>query len=357
MSNFANKILKAVGALSLVVMLVAAAPGLYTGSVSVPSSGQLTTAVPLAAASGDNLFLNAASGGIYNHYGDGSAAGAYVFDGGTSNWMHLTYGGLAFSSTGTSYAAGGEAVAGNGSWSGSGTFGGAGTFGGELFANGGIVAVGSTIGGVQLLNNNVVASGLGIFSGGVGSSGPVSAGGDLETSNNVNSAAGLFNSCSAGYDCIAGNATGGAAEVDIYSNAADGDTTGFWYNNGSTAALSSYITNNGTYVNGNGLSFFGPTTAVVNSGNVPPVYNSSGGNFGNNTHMVVGQTSQSASSVTVNLSGNAVFTSASSYAVTVTQSSACGSTNITYVTQNSGSQFTLSDALACGVVNWIAVGT
>ena len=36
MNNFASKILKSVGAFSLVALLLAAGPGLYTGSVSIP---------------------------------------------------------------------------------------------------------------------------------------------------------------------------------------------------------------------------------------------------------------------------------------------------------------------------------
>lgn len=127
MSNFASKILKGVGAAALVLLLMAAGPGLYTGSVSIPATGTFTTASTINAAAGTNLTLNtlSAGGNVLAHYGDGAYAGFYAFDGGTTNYSELRgVGGLTFSSGGSYFGSTNSNVSGTLGVGGTGTFGG-----------------------------------------------------------------------------------------------------------------------------------------------------------------------------------------------------------------------------------------
>lgn len=82
----------------------------------------------------------------------------------------------------------------------------------------------------------LTGAGLGAFAGGI------------TTAFNAGSAAGLRNGLGS-VNGFGSNASGGGAETDIYSGAADGITAAFYYNSGATATVSSYITNAGTYVN------------------------------------------------------------------------------------------------------------
>ena len=84
----------------------------------------------------------------------GHTSGLLVFDGGTSTFAELSpSGGVQFNTTTTSYGPTNAAVAGTLNVTGNTTVSGA------IFANGGINAVGSTIGGVQLLGNNITTAG------------------------------------------------------------------------------------------------------------------------------------------------------------------------------------------------------
>ena len=125
MSNLTSRILKALGAASLVALLIAAGPGLFTSSIAIPAGGTFTTSATINAASGTNLNLNTlgTTGIVEVQYGSGSPSGILVFDGGTTARSSLTNLGLYFPSNNTYYYGTGQYVYGNGGWTGTGTFG------------------------------------------------------------------------------------------------------------------------------------------------------------------------------------------------------------------------------------------
>ena len=103
-----NKIFKALGALTLVGLLIAAGPGVYTGSIVVPSTGTFTTSAALNSAAGNNLILNAGAGAnVLFNYGNSRGAGISIYDG-EPLFAELYTGGLVWSGTGTSYTPTGE---------------------------------------------------------------------------------------------------------------------------------------------------------------------------------------------------------------------------------------------------------
>lgn len=90
-----------------------------------------------------------------------------------------------------------------------------------------------------------------------------------------------------------------------------------------------------------------------------PIYTSSGAalSCSTATHVVIGTIAQSSTTVTVTLSGNAAFTSSSSYVVTDSIDQAGGSNAASsYATYTSGTQFTLTNVGAFGNDHWIAIG-
>jgi hypothetical protein len=93
------------------------------------------------------------------------------------------------------------------------------------------------------------------------------------------------------------------------------------------------------------------TTPVSNLTTVPTTYNKLG-TQNTNVHIVTGQDTLAAGTMTITLSGSAVFTSSSSYAVVATDATA---TNAVRVTLTSGSQFTLTGT-GTDVISWIAIG-
>ena len=93
-------------------------------------------------------------------------------------------------------------------------------------------------------------------------------------------------------------------------------------------------------------------------------YQKTGPAYGQTTHAVSGNSNIAGSTVTVTLTGDAVFSSASSYVVLFTvQTAYSGHSGISvptlFVTYTSGSSFTISVAgwLPTGSINWIAIGS
>lgn len=84
-----------------------------------------------------------------------------------------------------------------------------------------------------------------------------------------------------------------------------------------------------------------------------PIYNSSG-TLQQNVHMVYDRITMTGSTQTITLSGSAIFTSATSYDVFVTDAQVKRTLN---VVQNSGSSFTISGGGAGDVLTYLCIGT
>lgn len=93
------------------------------------------------------------------------------------------------------------------------------------------------------------------------------------------------------------------------------------------------------------------TTPVTNLTTVPTTYNKSGTQQ-TNVHLVFGRDALSGGTATITLTGSAAFTSNSTYRCIV---GAEGTANASYVTLDSGSQFTLTGTGTDNIA-WICVG-
>ena len=98
------------------------------------------------------------------------------------------------------------------------------------------------------------------------------------------------------------------------------------------------------------LCFLPPHSSHADSNSSVRTYNAAGTEQ-LSAHMVLGSATLAAGTVTITLSGNAAFTSSSSYKCTVTD----GVLNLTAVTYTSGSQFTILGVLT-DTVSYHCVG-
>ena len=182
-------------------------------------------------------------------------------------------------------------------------------------------------------NGNITAAGGAAFSGTISATNSIAVGG---TTLPTGGAGGPQQGA------MAWNYSGGQGETSFFTTYNPGGTSfEFWRWNGSSYANVAKIDNAGDYSNANGAY-------------LTPVYSSYGASLGFSSKTVVG----SGNTGTITLTGNAVFTSSSSYSVTANVQASSGSTAFTLaVNITSGSSFTITPATGGPYVcNWIATG-
>lgn len=135
-----------------------------------------------------------------------------------------------------------------------------------------------------------------------------------------------------------------------------GNSTGslFLGGSGSAGQLDYGVTHAGAFSFGATPLAVGPTiNSVRAAGYVPPVYSNNGGIIPNTAHIVLSSCAMSSStSCSITLSANAVFTSQSSYACSVSTNG--GTVNVLNVVNNSGTSITINTAAANSNTYYVA---
>ncbi len=139
---------------------------------------------------------------------------------------------------------------------------------------------------------------------------------------------------------------------------------------GDAGLVNAYLTGGFSFYNWNGTTFakvagisstgqlVGASNAATTLAHIPPVYTQTGADGGAGMHIVTGSNPGvgAGSSLVVNLTNAAVFSSTSSYVVVATVGGTGGAPAVP-VTQNSATQFTLYNNNGVTVpINWVAIG-